>query len=318
MKTEKTEYYIFDLSDNVIREKVTYKNRYGIDIVADMYVAKDLDKTKKHPALVVGPPHGGVKEQGPGVYGNQLAQRGFVVIAFDQPFMGESGGEPRHISSPEMFSESFSAGVDFLGSLPYVDRQKIGAVGICASGGFALSAAQVDTRIKAVATTSMFDLTAAARGLATPEQVKTLLPVLGEQRWADFENGTPEVKPMYPAQPTDFIPESFQGPWAEFYSFYGMKRGHHPRSHGAFTTTSQLSALQFRLLDFIEEISPRPILFIIGENAFSNFFSENAYKAAAEPKELLVIPNANHIDLYDDVNKIPFDKLETFFTENLK
>ena len=143
-----SEYYTFTLSENVNRTSVSYLNRYGIRIAADLYTAKDMDETEKHPALVIGPPYGGVKEQGPGVYANQLAQRGFVCLAFDPAFMGESGGEPRHVSSPDIFAENFSAGVDYLGTLPFVDREQIGAIGICGSGGFALSAAQVDTRIK--------------------------------------------------------------------------------------------------------------------------------------------------------------------------
>ncbi len=141
-------YYTFELSENVTRTAVAYPNRYGIRIAADLYTSKDMDETAKHPALVIGPPYGGVKEQGPGVYANQLAQRGFVCLAFDPAFMGESGGEPRHVSSPDIFAENFSAGVDYLGTLPFADREQIGAIGICGSGGFALSAAQVDTRIK--------------------------------------------------------------------------------------------------------------------------------------------------------------------------
>ena len=136
-----SEYYTFTLSENVNRTSVSYLNRYGIRIAADLYTAKDMDETAKHPALVIGPPYGGVKEQGPGVYANQLAQRGFVCLAFDPAFMGESGGEPRHVSSPDIFAENFSAGVDYLGTLPFVDREQIGAIGICGSGGFALSAA---------------------------------------------------------------------------------------------------------------------------------------------------------------------------------
>lgn len=143
-------YFIFDLSDTVARTEVTYTNRYGIELAADLYTSVDLDETQQYPAIVIGPPYGGVKEQGPGVYANQLAQRGFVVLAFDPSYNGESGGEPRHLSSPEIFSEDFSAGVDFLGSLDYVDREKIAALGICGSGGFAISAAAMDTRIKAV------------------------------------------------------------------------------------------------------------------------------------------------------------------------
>ena len=152
---EKQEYYTFTLNDNVTREHVNYKNRYGITIAADLYLPKDMDKSVKHPAIIIGTPYGGVKEQGAGIYAQEMAGRGFVAIAFDESFNGESSGEPRHTSSPDIFTEDFSAGVDYLGSLPYVAREKIGAIGICGSGGFAITAAQVDRRIKAVATASL-------------------------------------------------------------------------------------------------------------------------------------------------------------------
>ena len=274
-----------------------------------------MDDTAKHPALVIGPPYGGVKEQGPGVYANQLAQRGFICLAFDPAFMGESGGEPRHVSSPDIFAENFSAGVDYLGTLPFVDREQIGAIGICGSGGFALSAAQVDTRIKAVATASMYDISAAGRIFMTPEQLREELQKLNEQRWKDVESGSPEYLPSFPETPADSVPEELDPVSAEFYSYYGLKRGHHPNARGGFTTTSQLAMLNFCSLDFVDQISPRPILMIVSENAHSKFFSENVYKAAAEPKELYAVPDAIHIDLYDRLDKIPFDKLESFFKE---
>jgi uncharacterized protein len=308
------EQYTFVLSDRVERTHVSYKNRYGIALAADLYIAKGLDPAQKHPALVIGPPYGGVKEQGPGVYANQLAQRGFVALAFDPAFMGESGGEPRHVSSPDIFAENFSAGVDYLGALPYVDREKIGAIGICGSGGFALSTAQVDTRIKAVATASMYDITAGSRmPFTTPDQLGELLADLGQQRYRDFENGAPEYLPAFPEEPVEKVPEGLDSVSAEFFSYYGTKRGHHPNARGNFTTTSMLAMLNFRSLDFVDQISPRPILLIVGENAHSKFYSENVYKAAVEPKELYVVPDAIHIDLYDRVDKIPFDKLTDFF-----
>lgn len=306
-------YYTFALDEHVNRTSVSYPNRYGIRIAADLYTAKDMDETSKYPALVIGPPYGGVKEQGPGVYANQLAQRGFVCLAFDPAFMGESGGEPRHVSSPDIFAENFSAGVDYLGTLPYVDREQIGAIGICGSGGFALSAAQVDTRIKAVATASMYDISDAGRIFMAPEQLREELPKLNEQRWKDFENGSPEYLPSFPETPAEEVPECLDPVSAEFFSYYGLKRGHHPNARGGFTTTSQLAMLNFRSLDFVDQISPRPILMIVGENAHSKFFSENVYQAAAEPKELYVVPDAIHIDLYDRLDKIPFDKLDSFF-----
>lgn len=309
--------YIFELSEKVSRRHVRYQNRYGITLAGDLYTAKDLDEGQTHPALVVGPPYGGVKEQGPGVYANELAQRGFVVLAFDPCFMGESGGEPRHVSSPDIFAENFSAGVDFLGTLPYVDRERIGTIGICGSGGFALSAAQTDARIKAVATSTMYDISGFAT-MMDHDQWNAAMEKLAAQRWADVDNGEPLYIPSFPEEPADKVPEGLTGPEAEFYEFYGLKRGHHPRALGGFTVTSDMAMSNFQSLNHIAMISPRPILFINGDISHSRMFSETAYAAAAEPKELYLVEGARHIDLYDDVEKIPFDKLEQFFKDSLK
>lgn len=313
------EYFIFKLDENVTRTNVYYKNRYGIELAANLYTAKGLDTTKSHPAIIIGPPFGGVKEQGSGIYANQLAQRGFIVLAFDPAFMGESGGMPRQVSSPDIFAENFSAGVDYLGSLPYVDRQKIGAIGICGSGGFALSAAQVDTRIKAVVTSAMYDISRSElTALNTSTNPRQVLDQLGEQRWKDFENGTPEYIPSFPATPADSIPEGLDEISKEFYSFYGLARGHHPNARAGTTTTSKLAWINFQSLSHIATIAPRPILFITGENAHSRPFSDIAYAAASQPKEMYLAPGANHVDLYDDTNKIPFDRIESFFKAALK
>lgn len=312
------EYYITNLSDKLQRQHVYFNNRFGIKIAADLYTLKNLDKAVKHPAIVIGPPYGGVKEQGPCVWANGLAERGFVVLAFDQPFMGESGGEPRRVSSPEMFTETFSACVDYLGLQSFVDREKIGAIGICGSGGFVLSAAQCDVRIKAVATASMYDMTYASRMGQTKAQIEESKCQLAHKRWEDAENGYPEYIPSFPEQPFDKVPDDVAEPAAEWLRFYAVKRGHHPNARGGFTTASNLSFINFRLLDYIDEISPRPVLFIVGDRAHSRFFSEIAYQRAAEPKEMYFVPDAEHIDLYDRTDKIPFDKLEQFFTDNLK
>ncbi len=310
--------YIAKLNENVERRHIRFNNRFGIAIAADVYTAKGLDISKKYPALIVGAPYGGVKEQGPCVYANELAQRGFVVLTFDQVFMGESGGEPRNISSPEMFTESFSAAVDYLGTkLSYVDREKIGAIGICGSGGFALSAAQSDVRIKAVATTSMYVMTDAARLGMTKAQIMETKKDLSIKRWDDAENGYPEYIPSFPEEPFNAVPDGVEEPAAEWLRFYAVKRGHHPNARGGFTTASNLSFLNFNLLDHIDEISPRPILFVVGDRAHSRFFSENVYAAASEPKELYVVNDAEHIDLYDRTDRIPFDKLEEFFKGNM-
>lgn len=311
------DFYIFDLSENVERTSVTYKNRYGIELSADLYVPKNLNTSGKYPAIVVGPPYGGVKEQGPGVYANQLAQLGFVVLAFDPSYNGESGGEPRHTSSPEIFTEDFSAGVDYLGTLKFVDREKIGAVGICGSGGFALSAAQTDTRIKAVVTASLVDISGNSAAMSTEER-QTALDNLAAKRWEDVDSSEPEYIPSFPAEPVQEIPASLDPMSAEFYSFYGLERGHHPRARGNFTTTSEMAFMNYSLLDHLDTISPRPVMIIVGENAMSKGISEEIYKQLGEAKEFVSVPNANHIDLYDDVSKIPFEKIKDFFNENLK
>ena len=245
-----------------------------------------------------------------------------MVLTFDQVYMGESGGEPRNISSPELFVESFSAAVDYLGvKVPYVGREKIGAIGICGSAGFALSAAQCDVRIKAVATTSMYNITDGrfmfGGDKAVIEQMKRDLCA---QRWVDFEQGAPEYNPGFPEEPYPneaALPET--DPLTnEWNRFYAVPRGHYPNARGGFTTTSMLSMMNFFALDYIEEISPRPILFIVGDRAHSKAFSERAYAMAAEPKELYVVEDAEHIDLYDRVDRIPFDKLGAFFKEHLE
>lgn len=312
----------FTLSDDVTVEKVTYKNRYGIEVSAEMYTSKTLDRSKRHPAIIIGTPYGGVKEQGAGIYAMTLARRGFVTLAFDESFNGESGGEPRHVSSPDIFVEDFSAGVDFIGTRPFVDRNRIGVIGICGSGGFAVTAAQVDKRIKAVVTASMYDMSRVNHygweDSMSKEEYDKMLDRLGEQRWEDFEKGEPQYIPSFPEEVTDSVPAGLDPISAEFWEYYAMERGHNPRARGGFTTTSNMAFINFPLMNYIETISPRPILFIIGENAHSRYFSEDAYRRAAEPKELYIVPGARHIDLYDRTDMIPFDKIESFFREYLK
>jgi uncharacterized protein len=314
-----TDNYIFELDEDVTRKPVSYKNRYGITIAADLYRPKDFDESRQYPAVVIGPPYSGVKEQGPGIYAQNLALRGFVALAFDPSYNGYSGGEPRHASSPDIFVEDFSAGVDYLGTRPSVDRERIGAVGICGSGAFALSAAQVDRRIKAVVTAAMVDIARmAAKGpldSLTDEARGEMLDQLGEQRYADFEAAQPALGPR--GAPIGFD-ESTDPVGREFGEFYSTPRGYHPNSITQFTLTSTPSFVNFQLLDKLGWISPRPILFVVGDHAFSRYFSEDAYELAAQPKELYVVPDAGHIDLYDRTDRIPFDKIEAFFTENLE
>jgi fermentation-respiration switch protein FrsA (DUF1100 family) len=315
--TIQTDGYTFALSDEVTRTPVRYKNRYGIDIAGDLYQRKGLDESAAHPALVIGPPHGGVKEQGPGVYAQEMAERGFVALAFDPSYNGESGGEPRHITSPEVFAEDFSAGVDFLGTLPHVDRERIGAIGICGSGGFALSAAQVDTRIKAVATSAMYDISRVQRNgwqdSASDDERRTTLEGLAAQRWKDVDAGEPQLQPTFPAE----IPPGLDPITSEFFEYYVADRGHHPRSIGGFTVTSSTSHINFGELRHLADIAPRPILLVTGDQAHSRYFSETVHEQATGPKELLVVPGARHIDLYDRTELIPFDRLEKFFADNL-
>jgi Hydrolases of the alpha/beta superfamily len=317
----KTEQYTFELSDKVTRQKVTFKNRYGIMLTGDLYVPKNHG-SELLPAIVISGPFGAVKEQSSGLYANQMAERGFVALTFDPSYTGESGGEPRHVASPDINTEDFSAAVDFIGTQKNVDRNKIGIIGICGFGGFALNATAVDRRVKAVATTSMYDMSRVnAKGYfdaTTPEQRTKALEQLGEQRWKDAENGTPALAPKG-------LPEKIEGNEPQFvkdyFDYYKTERGFHPRSinsNGSWTATNVLSFMNMPILSYIKEISPRPMLLIAGENAHSRYFSEDAYKMASEPKELMIIPGAAHVDLYDKMDIIPFEKLEAFFKKNLQ
>ncbi len=262
-----------------------------------------------------------MKEQSSGLYAQTMAERGFVTLAFDPSYTGESGGEPRHVASPDINTEDFSAAVDFLGLQPSVDRNRIGIIGICGWGGMALNAAAVDQRIKAVATSTMYDMSRVmSKGYndsMTKEERTKSLEQLGQQRWKDAENGKPELGPIY--NELKGGEPQFMVEYADYYK--KRERGFHPRainSNGSWTVTNPLSFMNLPLLTYVAEISPRPVLLIHGEKAHSRYFSETAYQAAAEPKELVIIKGANHVDLYDQVNLIPFDKLTEFFTKNLK
>ncbi len=320
-QTKQKEHYTFQLSDNVIRQKVTFKNRYGISLTGDLYIPKNRGN-EPMAALAISGPFGAVKEQSSGLYAQNMAERGFITLAFDPSFTGESGGEPRHVASPDINTEDFSAAVDCLGLQPFVDRNRIGVIGICGFGGMGLNAAAIDKRIKAAATTSMYDMSRVmAKGYydkLTVGQRTQMLEQMSQQRWEDAKKGTPTPGPRN-------LPEKLEGTESQFvvdyFNYYRTPRGFHPNSpnsNGSWTATNPISFMNFPLLTYIKEISPRPVLLIAGEKAHSRYFSEDAYKAAAEPKELMIIPNAVHVDLYDKVNVIPFDKLETFFKKNLK
>ncbi|VXD05183.1 conserved exported hypothetical protein [Pseudomonas sp. 8Z] len=308
----------FPRSEKVEQRKVTFVNRYGITLAADLYLPK-ARTADRLPAIVVSGPFGAVKEQSSGLYAQTMAERGFVTLAFDPSYTGESGGQPRNVASPDINTEDFSAAVDFIGLLPEVDRERIGIIGICGWGGMALNATAVDKRIKAVVTSTMYDMTRVmSKGYndsVTLEQRTQTLEQLGQQRWKDAQNGAPAYQPPY---------NELKGGEAQFlvdyHDYYMTPRGYHPRavnSGNAWTMTTPLSFMNMPILTYIKEISPRPVLFIHGENAHSRYFSEAAYSAAAEPKELLIIPGASHVDLYDRADKIPFDRMTEFFGKYL-
>jgi len=320
MKQQNIEHYTFKLSDKVTKKKVRFKSRYGITLSGDLYTPKN---NSSHPlaALAISGPFGAVKEQSSGLYAQTMAERGFVTLAFDPSYTGESSGEPRNVASPDINTEDFSAAVDFLGLQKNVDRNKIGIIGICGFAGMGLNAAAIDKRIKAVAVTSMYNMSRVmANGYfdaLTPDQRTKTLEQLGEQRWKDAVQGA------YAASSNN-LPDKLTGNEPQFvvdyYNYYKTARGFHPRSinsNGAWTATNPLSFMNMPLLTYVKEISPRPVLIIAGENAHSRYFSEDAYKAAAEPKELIIITKAVHVDLYDKVGIIPFKKLEEFFKANL-
>jgi fermentation-respiration switch protein FrsA (DUF1100 family) len=319
MSTTK-EHYTFQLSDKVSRKKVSFKNRYGIILSGDLYLPKNAGN-EKLPALAISGPFGAVKEQSSGLYANEMAQRGFAVIAFDPSYTGQSGGEPRNLASPEINTEDFSAAVDFLGIQKNIDRNKIGIIGICGFGGFALNAAAVDKRVKAVAASTMYDMTRVmSKGyndVVTPEQRTQTLEQLGEQRWKDAESGSFASGPVLNAEKLKGDEPQFV---KEYHDYYRTERGFHERSlnsTGAWNATNPISFMNMPILTYIKEISPRPVLIIAGENAHSRYFSEDAFKAAAEPKELVIVPDAVHTDLYDKLDKIPFGKLDNFFKTHL-
>lgn len=309
---------VFPRSENVAHEKVTFKNRYGITLSADLYQPKTR-AGRRLAALAISGPFGAVKEQSSGLYAQTMAERGFITLAFDPSFTGESSGEPRNVASPDINTEDFSAAVDFLGLHPSVDRERIGVIGICGWGGMALNAVAVDKRVKAVAASTMYDMTRVmSRGYndsVTLEQRTQTLEQLSRQRWQDAEKGAPAYGPVsleLKGGEPQFV--------VEYADYYKKPRGFHPRainSNASWTLTTPLSFMNMPLLTYIAEIAPRPVLLIHGENAHSRYFSETAYAAAAEPKELLIIPGANHTDLYDRVDLIPFDKLQLFFNQHL-
>lgn len=313
----------FYKSNAVNVEKVSFLNQYKMRVGGNLFLPKDMKAGEKYPAIIVGHPMGVVKEQSANLYATKLAERGFVTLSLDLSFWGESEGEPRNAVLPDVYSEDFSAAMDFLGTRPFINRERIGVIGICGSGSFAISAAKIDPRLKAVATISMYDMGAANRnGLKnalTLEQRKQIIAEAAEQRYVEFLDG--EVK--YTSGTVHELTENSSPIEREFYEYYRTPRGEvTPEGATPLTTThptltSNVKFMNFYPFNDMESISPRPMLFVAGENAHSREFSEDAYKRAAEPKELYIVPGAGHVDLYDRTSLIPFDKLDSFFKENL-
>ena len=313
----------FYTSDKVNLQKVTFKNQYKMNMAGNLFTPKTFNGTNRAPALVVGHPMGAVKEQSANLYATMMAERGFVAMSIDLPFWGESEGLTRNLVSPDMYAEAFSGAVDYLGSQGFVDRSRIGAIGICGSGSFVISAAKIDPRMKAIATVSMYDMGAANRDALrrsqTLEQRKAIIAEAAEQRYAEFTGG--EAK--YTSGTVHALNADTHPIQREFYDFYRTPRGEFtpkggsPKTTTHPTLTSNTKFMNFYPFNDIETISPRPMLFITGDQAHSREFSEDAYKRAAEPKELVYVSGAGHVDLYDRVNLIPWDKLETFFNRHL-
>lgn len=310
---------VFPQSDKVRHTKVTFRNRYGITLAADMYIPRDAEG--KLPAIAVSGPFGAVKEQASGLYAQALAERGFLTIAFDPSYTGESDGEPRYVASPDINTEDFCAAVDFLSIRDDVDAERIGILGICGWGGMALNAAAVDTRIKATVTATMYDMSRVnANGYFDSMNADAryeLRKQLNAQRTEDARNGSYAlaggvVDPL-PADAPQFV--------KDYYGYYKTERGYHKRSlnsNNGWNKTSSLSFINMPILSYSDEIRSA-VLMIHGEKAHSRYFSEDAFKKLkGGNKELLIIPGANHVDLYDNLNVIPFDKIERFFREYLK
>ena len=322
---------VFKQSDKVDHKKVTFRNRFGITLAADMYIPKDA-ASKKLPAIAVSGPFGAVKEQSSGLYAQTLAERGFVTIAFDPSFTGESGGEPRYMNSPDINTEDFSAAVDFLATHELVNPDAIGILGICGWGGMAINAAAIDTRIKATVASTMYDMSRVTANdyndaFDNAEARQKSRKAMSEQRTIDYKNGTYEraggvIDPV-PDQAPQFV--------KDYHAYYKTPRGYHKRSlnsNEGWAKIAAISLLNTKLLAYANEIV-NPVLIIHGADAHSRYFSEGAFEkmtgkhvenesATVGNKELMIIPDANHVDLYDNMEKIPFDKLESFYRDNLK
>ncbi|WP_058913788.1 alpha/beta hydrolase [Entomohabitans teleogrylli] len=314
----------FYTSDKLTEQKVTFKNQYQMNVVGNLFIPKERDQNARYPAIIVGHPMGAVKEQSSRLYAQKLAEQGFVTLAIDLSFWGESEGKPGHLIAPEIYTDDFSAAVDFLSTQPFVDAEKIGGLGICGSGSFAISAAKIDPRLKAIATVSMYDMGSAFRnGLnhsQTPEQRKAFIQSAIEQRFAEFKGG--EI--AYIPGTVNKLDDSTSAIQREFFDFYRTGRGGYtPQGEQEELTTKPMLSSIGKFMNFypfndIETISPRPMLFITGDQAHSKEFSEDAYQRAGQPKELYQVPGAGHVDLYDRTDLIPFARLTSFFKDGMK
>lgn len=309
----------FPQSDKVKHSKITFHNRYGITLAADLYIPKNAEG--KLPAIAISGPFGAVKEQSSGLYAQALAERGFLTIAFDPSFTGESGGQPRSVASPDINTEDFSAAVDYLSTRNDVDAERIGILGICGFGGFAINAAAMDTRIKATVASTMYDISRnSANGYFdandNADAHYEMRRQMNAQRTEDYRNGIYKRTVMNP-EPADDAPQFLK----DYYDYYKTQRGYHPRSINSglgWNVTSSLSFVNMPILSYADEIRSA-ILLVHGEKAHSRYFSEDAFKKLkGDNKELLIVPGAVHTDLYDNMGKIPFEKIEQFFRKYLK
>lgn len=314
----------FYISSIVSSQKVSFNNQYAMRVAGNLYTPKAFNQTNQYPAIIVGHPMGAVKEQSANLYAQKMAEQGFVTLSLDLSFWGESEGKPRNAVLPDVYAEDFSAAVDFLGTRRFVDKERIGIIGICGSGSFVISAAKIDPRMKAIATVSLYDMGAANRNALkhslTLEQRKKIIAEAAKQRDVEFSGGATE----YTSGADHELNENTHPIQREFYDFYRTPRGAYtPQGASAEQTTHPTLTSNVKFMNFypfsdIETISPRALLFIAGENAHSLEFSQDAYKLATEPKELYLVPRAGHVDLYDRTDLIPWEKLGSFFNENLE
>ena len=311
---------VFPRSDKVDHSKVTFHNRYGITLAADLYIPKGA--SGRVPAIAVCGPFGAVKEQSSGLYAQTMAEFGFLTLAFDPSFTGESGGQPRYVASPDINTEDFCAAVDFLSVQDNVDPERIGIIGICGWGGMAINAAAMDTRIKATVASTMYDMTRVnVNGYFDSENTAEARyekkKAMNAQRTEDYRNGSYALA----GGVVDPLPEDAPQFVKDYYAYYKTPRGYHPRSlnsNGGWNITSSLSFMNMPLLQYSQEIRSA-VLLVHGEKAHSCYFSRDAFqKLTGDNKELLIIPGASHVDLYDRMDVIPFEKLKRFFEEYLR